>query len=852
MEKYDHTVIEQRWQAQWAADGLFRARHDATRPKYYILTMFPYPSGTLHMGHVINYTLGDALVRYHIMKGETVLSPMGFDSFGLPAENAAIRDKVAPGDFTARNITRMREQMRLAGWGYDWDRELATSDPAYYRWTQWIFLQLFKAGLAFKKNANVNWCPSCQTVLANEQVKEDVCERCNTGIEQRRLNQWFFRMSAYAERLLANHAHLHGRWPDRVLKMQEEWIGRSEGTQIVFRLTGSGRELPIFTTRPDTAFGVTCMAISPHHPLLEELLRGAPQAAAVMARVAALRKQTVSIRNVEQITKEGVDTGLTVTNPLNGDQVPLWAANFVFMDYGTGVIMSVPAHDQRDFEFARAYGLPVKVVIQPPDRGLDPRAMTAAYTEPGLMVNSGRFNGLPNGEAAGAITDHLAAQGAGRRETHYRLKDWLLSRQRYWGAPIPIVNCPRCGQLPVPDQDLPVRLPENVEFKPTGDSPLRRCAAFVKTTCPQCGGAAERETDTIDTFIDSSWYFLRYLSPRLADRPWDDGEVDYWMPVDQYIGGVEHSTMHLVYFRFLTLALKDLGLLKFEEPALRLFCQGMVCKVAHYCKTCKWVRETAVDLERGVCTTCGGPVVSEMAKISKTKLNTVSPDEIITEFGADTMRLNILSDNPPDQEQIWNDALVRGASKFINRLFTLVTEAAPALRAAGALPAREAMTPAERELYRRMHQVIGRATECFETDRHFNTVIAALHELVGLYRATPAAPAVQAQVIRTILLIFAPVIPHVCEELWAAIGGTGSIFSHPWPQADAAAAAADTIEVVLQVNGKVRSRLTVPAAATREELEAGARADAKVQAAMAGKPSCKVIVVPGKLVNIVV
>jgi len=853
MDMYDHTSIEEKWQSFWADNRLFRASKDKQGKKYYCLTMYPYPSGTLHIGHVLNYTIGDALVRYHIMKGDNVFSPMGWDSFGLPAENAAIREQIEPARYTAENLKKMKAQMIRAGWGYDWEREIATSHPGYYTWTQWIFLQLFKNGLAFKKKASVNWCPSCETVLANEQVRNERCERCNSEIEQKQLSQWFFKMSKYAQRLLDNHKLLRGKWPERVLKMQEEWIGRSEGSTIDFTLKETGEKLPIFTTRPDTLFGVTFMAVSPHHVKIREWLMGTPREQEVMEEVRKLRKQGVSVRNIQDIEKIGIDTGLTVINPVNGDEISLWVANFVLMEYGTGVIMAVPAHDQRDFEFARQYNIPIKVVIQPENSELDPASMEEAFVDDGVMVNSDEFNGMKNTEAMGAITEKLQNQGCARKEVNYRLKDWLISRQRYWGAPIPVIHCDTCGTVPVPDEDLPVMLPDHVEFKPTGESPLAECGEFLYTTCPECGGEALRETDTMDTFVDSSWYFMRYLNPRLEDKPFEKEDSDFWMPVDQYVGGIEHATMHLVYFRFLMLVFYDLGLVSFREPAENLFCQGMVCKTAHYCDSCKWVAEEDVDLEKGICRKCGSPVHSEMAKISKTKLNTVSPDEIMDEYGADAMRLNILSDNPPDQEQIWSEESVRGSHRFLKRLFTLVHEDIHNITDPEAYEHHDPPTENEEAILTKMHQTIMKVTDCIESNMHFNTAIASVNELVNLFRSMEdISPHTARMIYKTILLLLAPVTPHICEELWQTIGEKESIFLHEWPEADIEMAAEDTVEIAIQVNGKVRSRIEVNVAAGEEEIEQTALQDSRVKEFLSGREIRKTIIIPSRLINIVV
>jgi len=850
LPKYDYSSIEPRWQEYWDRIGLFRAVKDPSKPKYYCLTMYPYPSGALHMGHVINYTIGDVLVRHHIMRGYNVFSPMGWDSFGLPAENAAIRAGIHPADSTRDNIDRMRQQMRRAGWGYDWEREIATSHPGYYKWTQWLFLKFYEKGLAFKKTAPVNWCPNDKTVLANEQVINGACERCGTLVEQRDLEQWFFKMSDYAERLLKNHEKLTG-WPERVIKMQQEWIGRSEGARIDFTITETGEKLPVFTTRPDTVYGVTFMSIAPEHPLIERLVRGKPQESKVMEAVRRMRRQGTSDRERVDLEKEGVDTGFHVTNPVNGDVVSLYVANFALMTYGTGAVMAVPAHDQRDFEFARKYNLPIKVVIKPVDRELIPEEMTQAFVEDGVQVNSGPFDGLANREAMAKIAKYLEEHNCGAATVNYRLRDWLLSRQRYWGAPIPIVYCDACGTVPVPEEDLPVELPRDVEFRPTGESPLALCEEFVNTTCPKCGRPAKRETDTMDTFVDSSWYFLRYVSPRAQGKAFDRDDVEYWMPVDQYIGGIEHASMHLIYFRFFTMVLHDLGLVSFEEPATELFCQGMVCKVAHYCQKCKWVPDE--DVEDGVCKRCGQHVKSEKAKMSKTKLNTVNPDETIDRYGVDTLRLYILSDTPPDRDQLWSDKGVMGAHRFLNRLWATVHESLDAIRDARRFSGNgSSLDSASRELRRKTHQAIQSVTRSIEEEMHFNTAIASAFDLLNQMRSgQKVAPEVLREAIETAVTLLAPIAPHIAEELWSKLGHEDSIFRQPWPEVDPSALAVDEVKMAVLVNGKVRTHIVVPADAEQPAIEAAAFSEERVKKFVGDKQIKKVIVIPGRIVNIV-
>jgi len=871
MDKYDFKEIEPKWQARWREMGLFTARDfDDQKEKFYCLTMYPYPSGVLHMGHVINYTLGDVIVRYKLLRGYNLLSPMGWDSFGLPAENAARKQAAAaklagekplhPEEFTERNIAHMKTQMARAGWGYDWSRELATSRPDYYRWTQWLFLLFYKHGLAEKKVAPVNWCESCGTVLANEQVMGDgTCERCGSSVDQKDLNQWFFKMSNYAQQLLDGHEELKDTWPSRVIKMQEEWIGRSEGARVVFKVTETGEELPIFTTRPDTLWGVTFMSLAPEHPLIEKLVKGAEQEAEVMEAVRKMRMEGRSVRALADLEKVGVRTGFHVTNPVNGEEIPLWVANFALMTYGTGAVMAVPAHDQRDFEFARKYDIPIKVVIQPEGEELDPDKMTEAYVEPGIMVGSGPFTGRLNTEAMGDIIAWLEEQGIGGGEINYRLRDWLLSRQRYWGAPIPIIYCEKCGEVPVPEDDLPVELPMDVDFEKPGN-PLESSETFVNCLCPQCGGPARRETDTMDTFVDSSWYFLRYCSPHAEDAPFTPEMVRYWMPVDLYIGGIEHATMHLIYFRFFTRVLHDLGYLDFKEPARRLFCQGMVCKTAYYCEKCKWIpEEKVVGGERegdaivgGRCAVCGGQVREEMTKISKSKLNIVDPDRMIDKYGADCVRLYMLSDTPPDQERIWSAERMQGSWRFLNRLWDTVESAASTLKDQDLRMPSE-LDEASKVLRRKTHTSIRKVTEAIEGGFRFNTGISSVMELLNTVRSPGNVhSAVLREAVESMLILISPIAPHFSEELWSRLGHPESIFRASWPEVDPEALRVEEVTLAVQVNGKIRNRVTLPVGAGKDEVEQAALEDEKVSSYLEGKELIKVIVIPGRLVNFVV
>ncbi|MDR3210838.1 MAG: leucine--tRNA ligase [Planctomycetota bacterium] len=886
-EEYNFTLLEQKWQRQWEKTGLVRAIRPG-RPNFYSLNMYPYPSGVLHMGHVLNYTIGDVVVRYKILRGYNVLSPMGWDSFGLPAENAAIRTGVSPHDFTENNIERMRGQMRRAGWLYDWNREFATSHVDYYRWNQWFFLKLFEKGLVVKKTAPVNWCDSCQTVLANEQVKDGECERCGSSVTQKDMNQWFYRLSEYAERLLAGHDKLRGHWPDAVLAMQAEWIGKSVGAEVEFRVRETGEPLPVFTTRPDTLWGVTFMSIAPEHPLVEKLTRGSPYEREVATAVQRMRNLGTSVKELAEREKEGVFTGFHVINPVNGAEIPLWVANFALMSYGTGAVMSVPAHDQRDWEFAKKYNLPIIKVIDPPD-GSGPESWTGAYVGSGAIVNSDQFSGQPdNFQAIPAIVDWLADNGKGGKRVNYRLRDWLLSRQRYWGTPIPVVYCDTCGIVPVPLKDLPVVLPTDIDFTQGQGNPLLRSPSFVNCKCPSCGKPAKRETDTMDTFVDSSWYQFRFADPHNDSLPFAGEKIAEWLPVSQYIGGIEHATMHLMYARFFTMALHDLGLLDFEEPFERLFCQGMVCKVAYRCEVCKWLpsedvmvvqqdgkRELEPEAAEAVfkrienqsltpdglaaeglaliCRRSGDPVRFEMTKISKSKLNIVDPDAMMDRYGADTVRLYVLSDSPPDRMQIWTEDGVNGSWRTINRLWRLVMDSLAKVAPVGSVVPPD-LTGVDRELRRKTHQSIGRITEAIEGGYQFNTAIARINELLNFLRSSrdKANPAVLREVLEVIVITLSPIIPHFAEECWAKLGHLESVFLHTWPEFDPEAARLDSVEIPVQINGKVRERLQVPPDLAAAELERLVLENTKVQGLIAGKTLVKVVVVPGRMVNLAV
>ncbi len=815
-EQYLAAEIEQKWQERWAASDLYQTNDTADKPSYYCLEMFPYPSGNLHMGHVRNYSIGDVVARFKRMRGYNVLHPMGWDAFGLPAENAAIKHGVAPARWTKENIATMKRQFKQLGLSFDWDREVTTCLPDYYRWTQWLFLQFYQAGLAYKKEGRVNWCPSCQTVLANEQVVDGACERCGTEVHKKALEQWYFRITDYADRLLADLRLLDG-WPKKVRTMQENWIGRSEGAMITFKLE-TGDDIEVYTTRPDTLFGATYLVFAPEHQLVEKLIAGKPEAEAVRAFADRMSHLTDLERTGDTAEKEGLPTGAYAINPINGAKIPVWVGNYVIADYGTGAVMGVPSGDQRDFLFAKKYDLPMIPVVSATGEDLQAADMTEAYVEPGKLINSGAYTGMDNVAAMEAIVEALGKKEAGRKTVNYRLRDWLISRQRFWGAPIPIVYCDHCGTVAVPEDQLPVRLPEDVDFKPTGESPLNDAPDFVHTTCPKCGGPARRETDTMDTFVCSSWYFMRYTDAQNTTLPFAKDKADKWLPVDQYIGGVEHAILHLLYARFFTKVLKDRGLVSAEEPFKNLLTQGMVLK--------------------------------DGAKMSKSKGNIVSPEDIMRTYGADTARLFILFAAPPERDLEWNDSAVEGCYRFLGRVYRFVQRYLAASEGGGD-PARE------KELRYLAHTSLARITEDIDQRFNFNTAVSAIMELVnGLYAAMDAyddkrSPAID-EATDILVHVLAPFVPHLAEELWAALGHEASVHLETWPQYDESALVQDEVEMVVQINGKVREHITVDVALSKEEVAEQALADARVQALIAGKTVRKTIVVPKKLINFVV
>jgi leucyl-tRNA synthetase len=819
MKEYTPKEIEAKWQKVWRDTDLYKTDEDPTKPKYYALEQFPYPSGEgLHMGHMRVYSIGDVVARFRRMNGYRVLHPMGADAFGLPAENAAINRGVNPREWTLKNMERIRKEQALLGVSYDWDRYVGTCLPEYYKFNQWLFLLFYERGLAYRKKAFVNWCPSCSTVLANEQVEDGKCWRCDSEVTKKELEQWFLRITDYAERLLEGLDRLPD-WPEKVKAMQRNWIGKSEGAHVIFTVPECGDEaITVFTTRPDTLYGVTYMVVAPEHPLVPRLIKGKENEQVILDFIERMKKQSEIERTSTDAEKVGYPTGAYAKHPLTGELVPIWVANYVLMDYGTGAVMGVPAHDERDFEFARKYGLPVKMVIRPKEGDPLTEPLTDAYTQDGILVNSGPFDGMDNREAIQAISKHLAEREQGGPTVNYRLRDWLISRQRYWGTPIPIVYCDTCGTVPVPKEDLPVVLPEDVVFDGKRN-PLTTSETFVHTTCPSCGKPARRETDTMDTFVDSSWYYFRFTDAHNENKPFDPEQVAKWLPVDEYIGGIEHAVLHLLYSRFFTKVLYDAGLVPVDEPFKSLLTQGMVLK--------------------------------DGFKMSKSKGNVVSPLEIVDKYGADTARLFILFAAPPDRDLEWSDTGVEGSHRFLNRVWRLISQN-EALFKKEIVPA-ENLGAEAKELRRLLHQTIKKVTGEIGERSHFNTAISSIMELVnGLYSYPESADrGMFKEALEKLVILLAPFVPHITEELWQMMGKEGSVHLVSWPSYDESALVLDEVEIAVQINGKVRDKLVVPTQASREEVEKLALATNRIQQLIAGKTVRKVIVVPGKLVNIV-
>ncbi|PIQ90567.1 MAG: leucine--tRNA ligase [Candidatus Omnitrophica bacterium CG11_big_fil_rev_8_21_14_0_20_41_12] len=797
---YDFKKIEEKWQKKWAKAHVFRAQADSTRKKYYLLEMFPYPSGKIHMGHVRNYTIGDVASRFKTLEGYNVMHPMGFDAFGQPAENAAIKNKTKPVDWTHKCIKDMETELKKMGFSYDWEREVSTCDSDYYKWNQWIFLKMFERGLAYRKASGVNWCPSCQTTLANEEVIEGGCWRCHTKVEQKDLVQWYLKITEYKERLLEDLNQLKN-WPQRVLAMQNNWIGKSSGVDIYFRLENSDRTIPVFTTRVDTIFGATYIVLAPEHPLVLDLVKDKPQEKEVLQFMKKVARESKLVRTASDVKKEGVFTGSFAINPVNNEKVPIWIADYVLMEYGTGAIMAVPTHDQRDFLFAKEHKLPLRVVIEPKDKSISSAAeLSEAYEGDGRQVNSGEFNGLDNQEAKTRIAQWMEAKGIGKIQTHFRLRDWLISRQRYWGTPIPMIYCPACGIVPVPYKDLPVELPASAPFTGEGGSPLGKVKKFVEVKCPKCKGQARRETDTMATFFDSSWYFLRFCSPKFNDAPFDVKEAKYWMMVDQYIGGIEHAILHLLYSRFFTKFFQDLKMIDFTEPFDKLLTQGMVLK--------------------------DGEVMS------KSKGNIVDPDSMIKNYGADALRLFILFAAPPETELEWEERGLEGAYKFLNRVWRIQENL---------------KSNADLQVLRALHRTIKKVSTDF-SEFKFNTAIASFMELTNVIYQLGA----DKKVFSDFVIMLSPIAPHFCEELWEILGYNESIFKAPWPKFNPELLIEENVELVIQVNGKLRSKIEVPRNIAEDKLKELVLKDEKLISWFEGKSPKKIIIVPQKLINIVI
>lgn len=822
-ERYDFNAIEKKWQKVWEDENAFGTSEDFTKEKFYDLEMFPYPSGKLHMGHVRNYSIGDVIARFKRMKGYNVLHVMGWDSFGLPAENAAIKHNIPPAEWTDSNIAEMRRQLKSLGFSYDWDRETATCKEDYYKWMQWLFIQFYNKGLAEKRDSSVNWCPSCQTVLANEQVVEGCCERCHTPVTKKYLSQWYLKITDYADRLLKNLDELPG-WPDKVKMMQKNWIGRSTGAELEMKIKDTDKELTVYTTRPDTIFGVTFMVLAPEHPYVSELVAGTEYEEAAKAYIEECKHKSEIERTSLSKEKTGVFIGHYCVNPVNGKEIPIFISDYVMMDYGTGAIMGVPAHDQRDFDFAKKFDLEIIPVIDTHNPDVDFNNMTEATPAEGTMFNSGKYDGMNNKDAIKEITKDFHQKGIGREKVNYKLRDWLISRQRYWGCPIPMIYCEDCGWVPEKEENLPVRLPIDVEFTGKGDSPLTTSADFQNTTCPCCGKPAKREIDTMDTFMDSSWYFLRYCDPHNSEKPFDKEKADYWMNVDQYIGGVEHAILHLLYARFFQMVLHDLGLVEAEEPFKNLLTQGMVIK--------------------------------DGTKMSKSIGNVVSPEEIQQRYGSDTARLFILFAAPPEKELDWSDSGVEGSYRFLNRVYRLVYDYIENIRGDVVPDSRiEIRNERDKSLNYTLNGTIKKVTEDAGGRYSFNTAISSIMELVNeLYKYKQSGEInipLMELAINDLLLILNPFTPHITEELWSDMGHKERVYQTPWPEYDPSALVLDEIEVIVQINGRIKDKLVVPRDTDKEKLEELARSSAKVQSACEGKTIVKAIVIPGKLVNFV-
>ena len=820
IEKYNFTEIEKKWQKKWEEEKPFKVTEDRSREKYYVLEMFPYPSGKLHMGHVRNYSIGDVIARFKKMKGYNVLHPMGYDAFGLPAENAAIKHNVEPAKWTWENIAEMNRQLRELGLGYDWDREVATAHPEYYRWMQWIFIQFYKKGLAYKKENPVNWCPSCQTVLANEQVVDGCCERCGAPVGKKNLSQWYFKITDYADRLLSNLDKLEG-WPEKVKTMQRNWIGKSHGTEVEFKVQDCDETLTVYTTRVDTIFGTTFMVLAPEYPSVLEMVEGTEYEADVRAYIDRCAHMNEIERTSTTNEKTGVFIGQYAVNPFTGKSMPIYISDYVLMGYGTGAVMGVPAHDQRDFDFATKFGLEIIPVIDPQDPEVDVNDLKEACAAEGIMINSGEFTGMKNKDAIEKIAEIAAERGIGRKTVNYKLRDWLISRQRYWGTPIPMIHCDCCGWVPEKEENLPVMLPTDVEFTGKGESPLTTSKTFVDTVCPVCGKPAKREIDTMDTFLDSSWYFLRYCDARNTEEAFNKEKTDYWMNVDQYIGGVEHAILHLMYARFFQMALYDMGYVSQEEPFKNLLTQGMVIK--------------------------------DGAKMSKSLGNVVSPAEIIEKYGADTARLFILFAAPPERELDWSDKGVEGSYRFINRVYRMVYDYSQKYK--DVPDTCEVKTEADKSMAYWLNYAVKKVSDDIGTRFNFNTAISTVMEMVNemyRYKEGEVNPGLFGASVKTLILLLSPFIPHVAAEMWEHLGYEGALHEQPWPEYDEKALVKDSIEIVVQINGKIKDKINIPGDMSRDDIMKLADENDKIKALTEGKNVVKVIAVPGKLINLVV
>lgn len=868
MREYNFKEVEAKWQGKWENGHIFKTENKVEgKENYYVLVMLPYPSGKLHVGHARNYTIGDVIARYKRMKGYNVLNPMGWDSFGLPAENAAIQNGAHPAVWTKSNIENMRRQLKLLGFSYDWDREIASYTPEYYKWNQWMFKRLYEKGLIYKKKSLVNWCPDCNTVLANEQVEDGKCWRhSKTSVIQKELEQWFFKITDYADELLEGHKELKDGWPEKVLTMQKNWIGKSYGTEIVFTVAETGKELPMFTTRIDTIYGVSYCVVAPEHPIVEEIIKVNPE---IKSSIEAMKNTDLIERSAEGREKNGVFTGWHVINPVTKEKVQLWVADYVLMNYGTGAVMAVPCHDERDFAFAKKYNLPLNVVINPVNKEtkevieLKAEEMTEAFTEVGVMTNSGEFNGMSSKEALTKIAEYVEANNYGKRTVKYRLKDWGVSRQRYWGTPIPALYCEKCGTVMEKDENLPVKLPEDVSFNGVGN-PLETSESFKHAVCPICGGPARRDTDTMDTFVDSSWYFLRYCDPKNDKLPFDKEIVDSWMGVDQYIGGIEHAVMHLLYARFFQKILRDLGLVSANEPFKRLLTQGMVLGPSYYSAAeNKFLFPSEVDVkgEKAFSKATGEELAIKVEKMSKSKNNGVDPEEMITKYGADTTRLFIMFAAPPEKELEWNENGLAGAYRFLTKIWRLVMEHKENLEFGEIDLAK--VSRDDKVLLIKLNQTIKKVTESIEDDYHFNTSIAATMELINETqdykvnileggKTTSESKKIFAEVIKNILVMLSPFTPHFCDELWEEMGNTGYLFNEKWPSYDEKLTVSSEVVMAVQVNGKVRGTVEVERGTDKDTVEKLALNLENVKKHMEGKTLVKLIVIPDKIVNIVV